>query len=269
MSWAYCDATRVPGAYPYFSMFPREPILPEGYVDVKPTAINNMTVHALLHAVRTNKGREIVIAGHGSATQLSMHVARNIPWALNEEAISVFLDNLKKAISDEDAAQRFLTNVASFVVVRDELKKVQDLGLERVAIRACNIGKSPSLLEKLTSFFGCTKICAPKYYDLFAKLDPGQPTTDESTWKNWLLANPQAIIEGSKPNRFALRVDPTGQTFALADSWLAVRTWIKKHLPSGSYDTGIFYITGILGNKLTYPMDPNYRDQLVLLGKSN
>ena len=66
----------------------------------------------------------------------------------------------------------------------------------------------------------------------------------------------------------AYKVDPSKEVKfdVLADSIGAVRSWVKRHLPAGTYTTGNPYYQAFANaapQQLTFAGDPGYRDLLV------
>jgi hypothetical protein len=275
---AFIDTRAHPSADNYFAMFPNEPVLDTGSIKIDTIKkLPGMTVEDLLQSIKRNtkKGVDILIVCHGTdmgpdlpLTPKSAHAA-----ILLQQNV---LKELKKygdgSSTPDNTAGRMKMSQATFAAFWRLVQDVQGLALNRVEFRSCNVGANNDTLNLLKWFFGSKILGGPTTLDAYTLIDPGKPTSDAATWKNWLEKYDKAKQFGSKPNRFALYVEivPSLKTAAITESRQAVQDWIKLHLPTGgTYRDGKFISHGVTNNQATdiiWAGESGYRGYLSKVG---
>jgi hypothetical protein len=227
-----------PAAPAFYTTFPQEPILPNGYFKVKPPihSLPDMTLDSLLDAILKQKSKDILIVAHGSGGGLTCPLVSGSKNGLTITEMEVFAGKLPEFNLD--------LKPKALAGLKKKIAQVQKMGLRLVVLRACTVGGYPDTLAKLKAFFGCQLICAPKAFDAYGPIGVDSPTTDPKTWEKWLRDHPGATIESTMPNRFAWVGSLTSlMTDAMADSDKAIQAWLEKHLPGAAIKVGRHFPT--------------------------
>lgn len=262
---AFIDSVGHPHAAPYFSMFPQEPLAGSGMAQIDAIErIRPWNLDRLLTAIaRVPAGSHIMIVSHGASGGLSIPLGGSI-GGLGQETINAIGRVERGELNDRNIGSIFSGMTPAAVRNLVTLaQRVRGLRLGTVVIRACNVGAYPFILEALRSFFGATAVCGPTQFDFFGFVDPGSPTTDQTRWNRWQSQHPQAVVYGASGNRFALEIRDDRVTSAIADTWNAVGSWLRQHLPPGNYSSqGRFYLHAIKNSETFFPMQSGYREHL-------
>lgn len=269
-----------PAAPPYFAQFPKEPI-PKSSGDfitvqkVKELKDDKLTtlLDGIINSVKP--GGDLLIISHGTPNGLHVVISRK-GVLLQAAALRVIRAGLEGRLDDADVTQRLmLDNAKSWTQLKGLIKRVQDLKLNRVDLRACNVGKAVDVLQQLQAFFNCAVCCAPKASDVYGAVTiafPGKVKNPSADWDAWIKAHPGATLLGQPPQRFGLYykiIDETKMTVEVkADSHDAVINWMKRNLPPGhadSYRGGPLFYHGLTPDlkSIIFAGDERYRDYLV------
>ena len=109
--------------------------------------------------------------------------------------------------SDADTAKDLELTLNDYSKLKLLIERVQKLSLNRVDARACDMGKNDVLMSAVQVFLGSNVFCAPKIMDAFGNVPYHVPTKKadfEKSWKDFLKDNPDAVVEGTSPDRLAL-----------------------------------------------------------------
>ena len=295
-SIAFADFTIYPAAGPFYAQFQTEPIPPEsvgGTISVDPAVqkLDDRKVETLLRAIAKNvkKGGSVLIAAHGNSQGVFIDLVPPRKLAakgpkthiqLEHGPLHALRQNMEGKETDLETAKVLMlgdfnkadnsAGIKELTALKKLVESVQKLELDRVDLRACNVGENDVALSSLQVFFNCNTCCAPKAYDSFGPIPFGAVTQDPEKWKAWLKDHPGATVEGEPPNRFALHykiVDGNSKVMlgAQADSEQAVKDWAKKHLPPGKYKGGPLFYHALTKDlkTLIFAGEPGYRDYLV------
>ncbi len=269
---AFVDTSAQAGAIPYYHTFPSEPIPGTDSVMVsKSIPLKNRSVENLLTQILANvkSGGSILIVSHGNDRGTLLQFGGNGKDRVEMDLNS--LDAVRHAqegnASDDDTAKTLMLGLAAWKRIRGLLEKVQKLGLDRVDLRSCKVGKDADVLSAFQQFFGCNTACAPVLYDEFGLIDFGTPTPDPAVWAQWMKDHKDSVITGTAGGRCAIAVQwtPSNQLFGMADSADAMANWVKVHLPAGSYRAGdavFFHGVTELGKMPIFAGDPDVRKNL-------
>ncbi len=270
---AFVNTTQA-AAIPFYHTFPNEPIPGTDSVMVsKSIPLKGVSVAGLLAQIveaKLNSGSNILIVGHGNDLGLNFEFGGTGKDLVKLElgALDAIRHAQEGSASDDDTAQTLMLGLATWKRIRGLLEKVQKLGLDRVDLRACKVGKDPIVLSAFQQFFGCNTACAPVLYDEFGLINFGTPTPDPAVWAQWMKDHKDFIMTGAAaPDRCAVAVQwaPNLQFFGMADSSAAMANWVKVHLPAGSYHAGDpVYFHGVteLGKSPIYAGEPDFRKNL-------
>lgn len=264
-------------AVTYFGKFPREPIKAVGQFVNVPKALMapNDQLATLLGAIAGNaRDKDVVIVTHGTDTALAIRLGAG-PAGLGTDALRDLVYGMDGRISDADMPGRLgFKDAAEWQRLKTLIRNVWALNLGRVDLRACEIGKSPTVMYFLQRLFNCDVCCAPKAFDVFGPImlegKDGGPTQDPQSWRRWRdqKENRGASSLGSGATLFAWKAiigSSTVEVRAMAASWEAARNWVALHLPQGSYQSGTIYYHALTPAKdrLVFAGDGDYRDWLV------
>ena len=251
--------TTHPAAPDFYSTFPLEPLKSGGQFKVSKTisVMSDPSFDAVLNAILKAKPKNVMIVSHGHGGGLSLPLIPGSEDGLGIKAMDVFAG--KGPDSDLDL------NPEALAALRKKITQLKALNLNTVVLRACVVGQFPDVMDKLKDFFNCQTVDAPKALDGYGKLNCGTPTRNPDVWEKWLDDNKGATVEFAEPNRFAWQSGfPNLMEGALADSDLAIKNWVKAHLPAPSRSIGRRFPFHALDGqaKIVFPADDNYRDFL-------
>ncbi len=93
--------------------------------------------------------------------------------------------------------------------ILDLRNKVAAKKLQRVEVRACNLGQDVAGMVALREFLGAARVLAPTVKTFYGKVNP-TTTPDEAVYKAWLAKNTRWLLKGGK--------DPAGVRTYQGDS---------------------------------------------------
>lgn len=271
---AFVDTSAQSAAVPYYHVFPNEPIPGSGGDTVmvsKTIPLKNRSVENLLEEILKNvkEGGNALIVSHGNDTGLFFSFGDPKQRVQMEtDVLFAIRYDLEGKRKEEDTAQTLKMSVPAWRKLKALIQKLQKLGLNRVDLRSCKVGKVDVALSAQQVFFGCNVACAPTIYDAFGVADFGKPTQDQATWQKWTKEHPGFIMTGAAPpDRCAIAVQytPGFKVFGMADSADAMANWVKVHLPPGSYKKGdpvLFHGLTELTQVPVFAGDPDFRKNL-------
>jgi hypothetical protein len=276
VSVAFIDTKAHPSADNYFAMFPNEPVLDTGSINIGAIRkLPKMTVTDLLQSIENHarNSADILIVCHGTDMGPSLPLSpRNQEVYLQQNALNALRKYGDGRSTLSNAASLMMMSEAAFTRFWQAVQDVRALALNRVEFRSCTVGANNDTLNLLRWFFGSRILGAPKNLDTYGWIDPGRPTGNATTWTNWLDKFKNAKQFGSPPNRFAihLEIDSGVKLNAISESSQAVKDWIKTHLPTGgTYRSGKFPVHGVINNEVTdiiWAGEPGYRGYLRKVG---
>jgi hypothetical protein len=282
MATALVLAANLASAVTYYGMFPREPIKAvDQFVNVPRALTTQDRVATVMEAIAKNEkaGGGVVIVCHGTDNALAIRMGTG-PAGLGVDILRNLMAAMDGKYSDADMAKRLgfdpRTGLAEWQRLKASITKVWSLNLARVDLRACEVGRNPTLMYYLQRLFNCGVCCAPKAFDVFGSiaLVSGKlgPTQDERSWRQWLAANPGASRLGSGATLFAWKpniLSNAVQVNAMAASWEAAQNWVARHLPPGGYKSGSipYHALTPAKDRLIFAGDSDYRSWLVETAK--
>jgi hypothetical protein len=275
MAIALINTKAHPAAVPYFTRFPKEPIPKASgeFVTVEKTAsLADWQLTTLLDAMIKNikAATDVLIVMHGNDAGLFIKVGPNVGF--NVAVMRMLVSALEGRTSDADMLGYLnlnpRTGADEWKRLKDRILKMQALGIRRVDLRACNVGKDADVMYYLQKIFNCDICCAPKAYDVYGMVDLGRPTKDPRVWADWLKNHQGANVQSSKSGRFAYLHTIAGDSIkieAMTDSDDAAAEWVGRNLPPGNYSSGTIYYHGLTPDRraLVLAGDARYRDYLV------
>jgi hypothetical protein len=263
------DKKGQPNAPAYYRRFPQEPT--PGAQNLTVASIKplpSMTVVGLLRSIlKTVKSQQnILLVTHGMDQGPSIPLVPQCKVSLQRNALELFEQLEKGEVPRQFAAGKLRVSPAQLDRLLELIGKVRALGLNRVDLRACNVGAEMKNLEMLKRFFGCATFCAPADLDVFAPInvDPGPSSISLFSEKH-----PDVPLGGTSPHRYGVYVDiGTVDVTAAFESQRAVKEWIAAHLPPGGvYAGGNFLAHGMIPSKgkknFIWAGEPEYRPLLV------
>ena len=256
-------------AIPYYQTIPSEPVQPAGFLPVGPIfPLGAANVYKLLAGIAHNvpKNGNVLIVSHGTGGGLNLPLTPNpkgeMARTLGVTATEVLNKYANGSMTDKDAADQLDLLTDDAKQLKEVVLRVRQIGIDKLVIRACDVGRYLATLENLRRLFGASSACAPDVFDVFGHLDLGNPVADIETFTAFTKSD-GVIVDGSSPNRFAWSVS-VGNLKVKAESQRAVMDWVSKHFPQGNFKgKGAFAYHGLsVGNRLPFPKDPEYRTHL-------
>jgi len=276
MSTALIYTRAQPRALPYYTQFPKEPI-PEsagGFVSIDQTVeVGDETLTTLLGTITKNvskKGQDVLCAMHGSPEGLRIEIINRV--GLEAAAMRLMLAVLEGRQEDPWVFKELRlddkTGPAKWKPIKELIQKVRALELNRLDLRACQVGNDADTMYYLQQFFNCKVCCAPKAWDVFGQIDFGAATRDTETWKKWKKEHPRSATYGDANGVFAYEYKITGNMIdvaAMAETDEAAQAWVKRNLPPGNYKNGPIFYHALTPDKqrLIFAGDERYRSYLV------
>lgn len=280
---AYIDTGAHPAALAYYNTFREEPTGPsQNMRGITAVALNDATLSDLLDRMIQQRPEGVIIVSHGRDGGLSLRLdAHSSQARANHTALGVLSATSSQTlagrttiqpISDAEAAQILGVSESTVRSLRDKMRQVQALGIEHVALRACNVGSYEDSLLSVKRFFNCRSASAPTVRDTYATINPGHPTNDQRAWLHWQRTNPIYWIDGTTPNRaaYAMVFNDTNHSFRtafIADSTAAVTGWLAARFPNAgaANPRSSFPIHGFRDNRgaqfepIAFPNSDRYR----------
>ena len=275
MSIAFVVAGSQNAAVPYYRQHPVEPIPKasgENITIESPALMKDAQLATLFAGIlqKVKSGGDVLVVSHGTENAVAIRIGL---------ANSLGVDTMRRIVSyidgrtlDEDMPAylyRQRDGAAQWKQLKDLLAKVHALSLNRVDLRACEVGKEPDTMYYLQRLFNCSILCAPKAFDVFGTIDVGRFTSDARTWKKWREDHPGSLAYGfGSSGQFAIAYEISQSQVkvdAIADKEDAVREWVRRNLPPQADSRGAVYYHALTPDKakLIFAGHSEYRDWLV------
>jgi hypothetical protein len=240
MTVAYTDILVHPASGPFYTMFPWEPVRMQAEIKVdRIVEVTGLRMEWLLDQIPSAVGQagNVVIIYHGTDMGLSMPLAIGTQVHADSEMMAV----LDSSRSDTDVAQMCqfpnprTTGAQRVHTLREKMRRVKDLRLNSVELRACNTGQSMEHMQTIKRFFNCRTLGAPKLRDSYFFLDPGTATSHAQTWENWQHSHPRhRLFDVPGDGRVGIAIRETAhsafQTFMLVNKDSAPSFWADSYL---------------------------------------
>jgi hypothetical protein len=169
-----------PSAPPWYKSNPVEPIGNKSSINVKDVVVQDpMTIESIFDAIINKKDKEVVIVCHGIADGLLIpFVPGSKFFAVQQPVLRLASDHSvnvgginRPVFADKDVANQISEDDAKRL--RLKMNQVRKLGLEHVAFRACDMGKSPDVtLSSYRDLFGAKSVSAPTLLDSYGQFKP-------------------------------------------------------------------------------------------------
>ena len=234
MTIAFTDKHVHPFARPFYTMFPWEPV-PEIKVD-RVVEGNRITMEWLLQQIADtlHGGDNLFIIHHGTEAGLSIPLVADTPY-------SRIMEVLDSTHTDIEVAQLCIFNdprgagAQRAHALREHMRRVKDLRLNCVELRACNTGQNKPNMQIIKRFFNCRTLGAPDLRDSYFDLHPGAPTGNSSTWESWRRSHPRhRIFEVPANGRVGIAIQETAHsafhTFMIVNNVSAPSFWTDVYL---------------------------------------
>jgi hypothetical protein len=255
---AYIAADAHPRAGDFYQTFPLEPILPSGHFKVKSVvSIKGLTIDGLLGEIIKRKSTDVMIVSHGHGGGLAAPLVAGSDEPLGIKAMQVFAGELPE--------DNLPIGARALAALKQKIAQVKRMNIRSVVLRACVVGEFPEVLDMLKKFFNCQVVDAPKALDGYGRVGLGTPTRNPDVWEKWLADNPGATVEFASPNRFAwIEHFPSLMAGVLAESDMAIKTWVDGHLPGSvkKISRSLTYHALNAGSTIVFPGDSDYRSYL-------
>jgi hypothetical protein len=212
----------------------------------------------------------ILIVCHGTSSGFHFPLTSDTSVQANTNHLQTLEDRNRFDISE--AATRIGISEAEVQRLRGKMLIIQQLEIERVDIRACNLGNIVSVLPHIQRFFNCGRVTAPIVADLFFSEVPINFVSDLSS-----VAEPASSVTRSFPSEVKVQLTPlTGNTYSIciyAISLECVRSLMRVHFgvpygilvpPNSLTDTPpTIPMHGlVVAGHYELPGDPGYRNNI-------
>jgi hypothetical protein len=275
MSIALVYTRAQPAALPYYTLFPKEPIPKASgeFVAVEKTVgVEDETLTTMLKTILKNvkAGGNLLCTMHGSPWGLRIQIINRV--GLEAAAMRLMLAVLEGRQPDSWVFKELRLDdragPAAWKPIKELIQKVRALEINRLDLRACQVGDDPDTMYYLQRFFNCKVCCAPSVWDVFGVINLGSPTKSKETWEAWLKQHKRANRHGDSSGVFAYEYTITGNQIsvdAMADSEEAAKAWVKRNLPPGNYSRGPIHYHALTPDKqrLVFAGEEKYREYLV------
>ncbi|UCC74799.1 MAG: hypothetical protein JSV86_09700 [Gemmatimonadota bacterium] len=238
--------------------------------------ISNMTLDNLLGSVLqvAPTGGRILVVTHGTQRGIDIPLVAGASQKASSGALGMLMSDR------QDVAPLLGISAAQISALRDKMNAVRQLRLERVVIRACNIGQSQHTLSVVLRFFGARSINAPRVRDAFGRAPISFVQANTNAWRRF-TQHPRTQIFDTNGGKFALRTIIQSRTEfrpeVKAESESAVRWWISSHLPVAGFgpsqagwqppaDLLIHALEDPISTLLVFPRQAEFLTKLVTYG---
>ena len=263
MATAIINSREFPYTMRYFEKFPYEPCETGFALPVssrKPLAKWNLINVLKEMEAAGKKDKNVVIVSHGNLKGI------RCPLIAGKPASDAEMDHLNilmsKSKSKKDKAQICHITETEVDAILAARENVLNQHLNRVELRACNLGTNLLALAALRNFFGSKIITAPKVGDYFGLVNTGKPTKNAKDWAVFLKRRPAAKLFNMPSGKIAIR--HLLHFSVLTESDKVTAEWIKKYLPhpNGPVSTHEFPVHALLSLPPCFPMEPGYAKQI-------
>lgn len=177
---AFIDSEAHQKAVQYFGSFSQEPvargewIAVDGIVKVPSMTLARL-LEATLRAYETDKRADALVVTHGGDKGLTMPLdakargERYTPASAYTDALEVLLD---PDMAPEKKAEVLFLNRSRVSSLAQHIAAVQQVRLDGVEFRACNIGQDVTNLRWLANLFGAKSAGASDVYDAYISVNP-------------------------------------------------------------------------------------------------
>lgn len=262
-----------PSAKPFYKMFPKERILPEGTVNVDKIVEftgSKPKLAAVLKLVKSNcsAGDNLLLVSHGVSNDgghLLIHPKDGVTFY--SDVIKVFLNALDDKIEDKDGAKMINSmSVKSFTQIKKLVEDIRALRLNQIIIRACNVaGEGTTLLEHLKKLFAVKNVCGPTQMDTYIRVPPDIGADEFDKFKK----NYPDFVKIQESPLIAYQRKGSGLKYKFglyAENKTALKSWLMKHYSTSPTDLSKIYLHGFLEGfgtaKILLPGDTGYTDTL-------
>ncbi|MFN7938070.1 MAG: hypothetical protein U0R19_32375 [Bryobacteraceae bacterium] len=169
-----------PSAPPWYGTHPVEPIGNKSKIVVTDSVVQRaMTLESILDAIIERNQKDVVIVCHGAPQGLAVPFVVGSSVGAESENISRLSadrvmknkDGMNTPIIPDDGMSRQIS-AERIRGLRKKVNQVRDIGLDHVAFRNCDLGKSLETLEAFRLLFGAKSLSAPKLKDSYGTFTP-------------------------------------------------------------------------------------------------
>jgi hypothetical protein len=153
------------------AFFDAHPLPPSG-MSVSPTDVidsGDLTFAGLLRIIISSKAKELALVVHGFYDGSGLLPPIDTGLGPTKGAKLDILNQLESAHRKptDKEEDEFDSNDSAITELLDLMRQVRAMKLKTVEWRACNLGKSPAVLEQFRKFFGATLMGAPRLENNF------------------------------------------------------------------------------------------------------
>lgn len=237
-----------PSAPPWYGTDPVEPIGNKSQIVVNDVDVQNaMTLESIMDTIIERNQKQVVIVCHGSPEGLAIpfvlgsSVGAESPniSRLSADRVLKNREGMNTPIIPDDGMSRQIS-ARQIRGLRVKMNQVRDIGLDHVAFRNCDLGKSMDTLEAFRLFFGAKSLSAPKLKDSYGTFTP----VINREIKSWVDARRKDGFRVwiDRGVAFGMRLARTiAQTeYAIvcrAPDIETFRAWVRAHISNSLSDT--------------------------------
>lgn len=237
-----------PSAPPWYRTDPVEPIGNKSQIRVSDVVIQRaMTLESIMDTIIERKQKQVVIVCHGSSEGLAVPFVHGSSVGAESSNISrlsadrVFKtrDGINTPIFPDDAMSRQISG-ERIKSLRVKMNQVRDIGLDHVAFRNCDMGRSIDTLDGFRILFGAKSLSAPKLKDSYGTFTPAinkdiKPWVEARRKDGFRVWIDRGVAFGI---RFAKTIAQTDyEIVCRAQDLDSFRAWVRAHVSDSLSDT--------------------------------
>lgn len=169
-----------PSAPPWYDAHPAEPLGNKSKIVVTDVVVQRaMTLESIMDTIIERNQKQVVIVCHGSSEGLAIPFVHGSSVGAESSNISrlsadrVFKnrDGHNTPITRDDGMSHQISEKA-IKGLRVKMNQIRDIGLDHVAFRNCDMGRSVATLDEFRLLFGAKSLSAPKLKDSYGTFTP-------------------------------------------------------------------------------------------------
>jgi len=237
-----------PSAPPWYRAGPVEPLGNKSHIVVSDVVVQRaMTLESIMDTIIERNQKEVVIVCHGSSEGLA------IPFVLGSsvgaESANISRLSADRVLKNREGMNTPITpdggmsrqiSATRIKSLREKMNQVRGIGLDHLAFRNCDMGRSLDTLDAFRLLFGAKSLSAPRLKDSYGTFTP----VINREIKPWVEARRKAGFRMwiDRGVAFGIRLAKTiAQTeyeiVCRAPDLDTFRAWVRAHVSDSLSDT--------------------------------
>jgi hypothetical protein len=257
----------------YYGTFTAEPLQPDKEllgIDKPVSLAAGSDLRTLFSEIKKSGCKNALIVSHGSKDGLLIHLVSGAATELSADAADVMNKLIDGTTSRDTAEKQLSLEAKDLKALQKQIEDVRKQGIDKLVLRACNVGLNEGALAAFRKLFGSRSICAPNVRDTFGVFS-AKVASDSKFFERFAQKN-GLTIDGSPPNRFAWKtdikpLDINFNTTSIAESKQGAIDWAALRFPNSKYKgEDSFAFHGLVpegSRRPIFPLDAGFRGRLV------